>query len=459
MKTLDRYIIKSFLTSAMLWFIVLMSLRVVIDLFVNMDEFTEDDASLMMVIAQAARYYGANLLVYFTELGGVIIVVSATFTVAMMSHTNELTAILASGLSPRRVVLPIVLFAFLLGGLIVLDYELLIPRVSHILVRTRDYKPVRDEFQIRLLTDGANSVWHGGMYVPSKNKITNYVVVMMRDENRTRLGEVTGSEAEYGDLDGQVGWWISHGRIKIPADETVRAGDPTCEKIWTRTAGPKRLKELSEQGGRKLDPGEWVKNVDMTDETSELAITARRFTPSADPSTHAGGTLEKPKFTVHISGRNVGTFEADRAVWTHSNDGETYWALQGGRLFYPTDLTPEELTLLRSRRWLNYMSIAKLTRMLQLDRVSDRSAAELTRHIRVTEPLNNIVMLLLGLPFILSRERNIKASVTLCVLTCAMFYAFIYVCRYVGLPPEFAAWLPILLFGPIAVVMYDSVKT
>ncbi len=102
-------------------------------------------------------------------------------------------------------------------------------------------------------------------------------------------------------------------------------------------------------------------------------------------------------------------------------------------MFHPTDLTPNELVLRRSSGWVQYMSISKLTQLLRLDRGGNRDAAELNRHIRITEPINNIVMLLLGLPFILSRERNIKASVTLCVLMCVMFYTFIYICRYMGL--------------------------
>ena len=85
--------------------------------------------------------------------------------------------------------------------------------------------------------------------------------------------------------------------------------------------------------------------------------------------------------------------------------------------------------------------------------------ALLTKHIRFADPINNLVMLLLGLPFILSRQRNIKASAGLCLLMVGAFYAFVYVCRYTGLSPTLAAWLPAMLFGPVAVVMLDSVKT
>jgi len=69
------------------------------------------------------------------------------------------------------------------------------------------------------------------------------------------------------------------------------------------------------------------------------------------------------------------------------------------------------------------------------------------------------VMLLLGLPFILSRQRNIKTSVGLNILVVGVFYIFIYTCRYLDIAPVWAAWLPVLIFGPLAVVMFDTVKT
>jgi len=45
MKTLDRYIIRSFLWSALMLLVALLALRIVCDLFLNMDEFLEDKSS------------------------------------------------------------------------------------------------------------------------------------------------------------------------------------------------------------------------------------------------------------------------------------------------------------------------------------------------------------------------------------------------------------------------------
>ena len=105
------------------------------------------------------------------------------------------------------------------------------------------------------------------------------------------------------------------------------------------------------------------------------------------------------------------------------------------------------------------MSIGQLSKLAKLKQVADPRSAVLTKHIRITEPLNSLVMLLVGVPFILSRERNVKSSAMRCLCMVGVFYTFIYISRYLDLPPVWAAWLPVLVFGPIAAIMYDSIKT
>ncbi|MBC8373821.1 MAG: LptF/LptG family permease [Planctomycetes bacterium] len=138
MKTLDRYIVRTFLSTAFLFLVVMLTLRIVLDLFFNMDEFTEQSGSFLGVLGDIWEYYATQSLVYFIELGGLIIVASAGFSLAKMNYTNELTAMLASGVSLHRVVLPIIICSMLMGGVVILDQELLVPRFAHILIRKHD---------------------------------------------------------------------------------------------------------------------------------------------------------------------------------------------------------------------------------------------------------------------------------------------------------------------------------
>ena len=464
MKILDRYVVRNFLVSAGLWFVVLMALRIVTDLFVNIDEFAEA-GSLREMLHNIGLYYGVHSLAYVTELGGIIVIAAAAFTLARMNHTNELTAMLASGVSLHRVVWPVVLLSMALSGLVMLDQELVLPRLADRLVLARDDVRGEEQFDVRLAADGHGNVWYAHGFDPETNMMTR-PVVLVRRESYELVGSAFGVRATPADADdlGASGWELTKARL-------VRAGPaaaswlntPDTDQVWT-SRGPESI--LRRAGEDAAAAGVWVENVKVADPRYGLIIEAGKLLP--DPPRDDAprtGTLIEPRFTFRADvgdGRTktLGVFRAETAVWAVGDGGQGRWDLESGRLLVPSDLSPQDLVLRRSRRWLQYMSISQLTDLLKLRHVPNRSAARLTRHIRVTEPINNLIMLLLGLPFILSRERNIKASAGLCLLLVLTFYAFVHMCRNItGLPPEWAAWLPILLFGPVAVVMFDSVKT
>ena len=74
--TLDRYILRSLVVNYLIALAVMMSLYVVLDLFFNMDEFTEGEVSAFKVLGGIVSYYGTNLFKYFAQLSGVITVVT-----------------------------------------------------------------------------------------------------------------------------------------------------------------------------------------------------------------------------------------------------------------------------------------------------------------------------------------------------------------------------------------------
>jgi len=466
MKTLDRYIVRSFLFSALLWLVILMTMRIVIDLFVNMDEFVklgeELDKSFGEIMLDIVTYYGYQSLLYFTELGGVIIVAAAVFTLGLMNHTNELTATLASGVSLHRITWPIILCAMLLGGLVILDQEVLIPPNADKLVRSRDDVPGTATFAIRLMADGGGSVWYSHEFRPAEKVMDRPVVIIRQTARRNNkyraMARLSGTRARPAKIDDVSGWLISEGWLSR-MEGSGWPQTPRWTKIYTSTVGPGKLLALSGQGRGGNTPS---LNVKAKDRQYGMTIMAKRFDP--DPPIDGivrGGKLDQPKFEFRgENGQSLGCFLATSARWVPAeNKQPSHWQLTGGALFYPSDLTADDLVLRRSSRWLDYMSTWQISRLLKLRRVPDHRSAVLARHLRITDPINNLVMLLLGLPFILSRERNIKASATLCLLMVGAYYAFIYICRYMGLAPVWAAWLPILLFAPVAIVMFDSVKT
>ncbi len=466
MKTLDRYVVRNFLISALLCFVTLMALRVMADLFFNMDEFAkkraDEEKSLRLVAGEIATYYGYQSLAYFRELGGVIIVAAAAFSLGRMNHTNELTAMLASGVSLRRVLLPIVLCAVGLNVLVVLDTELLIPRFKGQLIRSRDDVEGLDSLRIRALTDAKKSSWYSHKFFPAEGRLVSPMIIL-RDEQYAEIGHVTGPEAAY---DRAARRWVfaPAGRRDAVLHVPGLSMPPTTSFVQTLVGPEEILRHI-----RSLPAGQ---NVDWSAVTYincpeyppqtvgplRLEIAGGRLDLDHVEGRPVGTVLHDARFSFYHGQVELGRFEAQQAAYRPGgrNPG---WVLRGGRLSYQCDLDPPELALRQSGSATNYMSTAELTHLLRTGRVSDPANAVLVRHSRFADYVNNILLLLVAVPFILSRERNIKSSAALTVLMVGTVYVFIHLSRYVGLSPALAAWLPMLVFGPVAALNVDSVKT
>ena len=481
MRTLDRYIVRSFVSAALLTLVALMLLRILSDLFFNMDEFVEQGA-VRDVLHGILSYYGYHVFEYFSQLGGVIIVVAAVFSVFRMNHTNELTAMLASGISLHRVIWPIVLCSMLLGGLIIIDQEIVLPRIAPKLILQRDGSDERigEEFAVGLVTDKYRTVWNSPRFHQDKDArgvtISRMLrpVYIVRDRNeKVALAKAYsmgwGSPAK---LNGEAGWQMTDAMLSrmTPGGITYDI-NPTSQAVYTAVSGRQVLEAaVKARLEAELDIPEYYNVVspvpEVADASYDIEISAEKlkFLPD-EPEADRKYTLINPRFrfyadTAKDGRRMLGTFVAERAQWMPaSNAGLSHWALAGGALFMPSDLTSEELLMQQSDKWMVYKSTAQLTELLSSGKAIDPEGAKMTRNIRFADPVNNLVMLLLGLPFILSRERNIKASALMCVIMVGAFFAFTYICRYTQIGPYGAAFLPVLLFGPVAVVMLDAVKT
>ena len=89
--------------------------------------------------------------------------------------------------------------------------------------------------------------------------------------------------------------------------------------------------------------------------------------------------------------------------------------------------------------------------------------------LRVTQLIMNIIMLLVGIPFLLTREPNrlIKNMFYCTVVSGIVFVATFVIFQMAGtmLPggvqfdPLLAAWTPVLIFGPCAVMLLGTIKT
>ncbi len=194
MKILDRYVAKNFMIGYVIAFCVLIGLRILIELFVNLDEFTKHTSlGTAALTRHVVSFYAMRTTLYFRDIAGVITVVAAAFSLGRMVRSNELVAMIASGVSAKRIVGPILVLAILFTGLAVADQELLIPSISDKLVRNEDDLPGQESFPVRFLTDAKGSlICSRRYYVETLTLDTPTILTRERDPNRPGVWRVTG---------------------------------------------------------------------------------------------------------------------------------------------------------------------------------------------------------------------------------------------------------------------------
>lgn len=125
-------------------------------------------------------------------------------------------------------------------------------------------------------------------------------------------------------------------------------------------------------------------------------------------------------------------------------------------------LDPDELVLRRSAEWADFLALADMRRLLRSRNLPFRNLLLTSFHIRLTTPLLQLIMLTLVLPFFLTREpTNVLAAGGKALLLGGAMFGAAFVAKTI-VKTEFAAlyaWLPILIFGPIAVVRLSNAKT
>ncbi len=223
MKILDRYITKSFLIGYGISFSVLIGLRIIIDLFVNFDEFTERSGSnVWSVVQNIVTYYGLNVTLYFRDIAGVIIVVAAAFSLGKMVRNNELVAMIASGVSAKRIVSPILVLALFFTGLAVADQELLIPSISDKLARNADETGTKGSYAIRFMSDANGSLICSLRYDVASQSLYRPTIITRRLTSRPGVWDVTGRiSADLATYNDQTGRWdLINGRL-ITTDATA----------------------------------------------------------------------------------------------------------------------------------------------------------------------------------------------------------------------------------------------
>ncbi len=128
MRILDRYLLYQFLKTFLICYVSLTGLMIVFDAFTNLEEFIRAADKGGGLARLMGSFYTYRAIYLFDRTSGFLVLMSAMFTVAWIQRHNELTALMAAGISRIRVVRPMLVAAVLITLLAAANRELLIPR-------------------------------------------------------------------------------------------------------------------------------------------------------------------------------------------------------------------------------------------------------------------------------------------------------------------------------------------
>ncbi|MHC5082957.1 MAG: LptF/LptG family permease [Planctomycetota bacterium] len=384
MKILDRYVAKNFLMGYFIALFVLLGMFLTIDLFLNLDEFSEQMGevgadgnvqTLTDVIGNVVRFYSIRCSLWYKDLAGMVIVIAAVFSLSRMTQNNELIAVMASGMSLKRILAPILFLSLMLTGLMVIDQEFVIPRFAQEL--TRDHDEIKqDAAPVRFLNDGAGSLFYSWEY-DAQTMTMQDPLILLREKQADREGVYR-----------------------------------TAGKIQAKTAtyDPEREGWVLAEGKRQI----------MDPENEQMDL-------------NAVGSQAEP-----IS-------------------------------FYPSDLTAGDVSLRLNEGFKSLLSLRHLTKLEKNPgtRKSDMADLALQKHSRITDPIINLIMLMVALPVLVCRDpKTMKTAILISFLTTASCFLVVFVCKlfateviFGAIRPALWSWAPVFIFFPIALIEIDSMRT
>jgi lipopolysaccharide export system permease protein len=114
--------------------------------------------------------------------------------------------------------------------------------------------------------------------------------------------------------------------------------------------------------------------------------------------------------------------------------------------------------------WRSYASMGELIEELNNPGSDPGADVRVAVHARLIQPVLDGVLVMLGVPLMLSRRsRNVFLSIGICLTLAAVFTLVTLACRSLGnmsmVRPTLAAWLPLLMFVPVATAMSHSLRT
>lgn len=241
MLTLDRYIARQYLLNIVILLFILGSFVVVVDVSLNLQRFAENAernaaaaghklegmqrtlAALVLVV----DLWWPRLLQLFNYTAGLVLVAAMGFTFTQLVRHRELTAILASGVSLQRAARPVLLVAALVLGAVVVNQELVLPRIAPLIARDNTQAGARGlaAFAINLAPDSQGRLFSALRFDPQSATMTE-PSIWLRDQQGRATARIAASSARW--VDGA--WQLERG-ISTPLAVPTSGAPPLSTPV------------------------------------------------------------------------------------------------------------------------------------------------------------------------------------------------------------------------------------
>lgn len=212
MRIIDRYLLRQFVHVFLICFISLDGLYIVFDAFSNLDEFlryAEKEGTLLGIMGE---FYAYRSLLFFERISSMLTMIAGMFTVTWIQRHNELTALMAAGVSRTRVIVPIIAASACISVATSACREFIIPPLADEL--SRDPKNLRGEYAQNLKPryDNETDILLQGKVAYANEKRVNLPRFMFTQSLYDQGKQLAGENAYYqAPANGRPGGYLFRG--------------------------------------------------------------------------------------------------------------------------------------------------------------------------------------------------------------------------------------------------------
>lgn len=212
LKLIDRQLTRSYLKAFLVCLVSLLSMYIVVDLFMNLDEFSNNARGMEHILQRIGIYYAYKVVEIFDRLCEPVVLLAAMFTVAWMQRNNELLPLLSAGVSTRRVVRPVLIASTFMLGLGVVNQEIWLPSIDTFLVEHRNEG--EKAVQVRPIYDTNGTLIWGRTATRNDLTVLGFSCSIPPNVGRDGLTPIQAQEARYvppGSDEPRTGGWVITG--------------------------------------------------------------------------------------------------------------------------------------------------------------------------------------------------------------------------------------------------------